>query len=114
MNLLRLFALSILATVTALGQQITLPLWSHGAPEPTTLRGPERDATLATDKLIAGRRIIKLTNVTEPALTVYKSGAANSPAVLVFPGGGYQLLAYDLEGTEVCDWLNSIHVTACW
>jgi acetyl esterase/lipase len=91
--------------------QSTIPLWLHGAPEPATLSGPERDATLPTDALIAGRRIIKLTNVTEPTLTVYRSGAANSPAVLVFPGGGYQLLAYDLEGTEVCAWLNSIQVT---
>ena len=33
------------------------------------------------------------------------------PAVVVFPGGGYQILAIDLEGTEVCDWLNSIGVT---
>jgi acetyl esterase/lipase len=102
---------SILVGLPAPAQQITLSLWSRGAPESTTLSGPERDATLPTDKLIAGQRIIKLTNVTEPALAVYKAGAANSPAVLVFPGGGYQLLAYDLEGTEVCAWLNSIQVT---
>jgi acetyl esterase/lipase len=39
-------------------------------------------------------------------------GEAARPAVVVFPGGGYQILAIDLEGTEVCDWLNSINV-AC-
>jgi acetyl esterase/lipase len=38
-----------------------------------------------------------------------KNGA--SPAVVVFPGGGYHILAIDLEGTEVCDWLNSIGIT---
>jgi acetyl esterase/lipase len=32
-------------------------------------------------------------------------------AVVVFPGGGYNILAIDLEGTEICEWLNSIHVT---
>ena len=92
---------------------MTLPLWTHGAPEPATAKGPERDITAAADALIAGRRIIKLTDVREPTLSVYKADAATNShtAVLVFPGGGYQILAYDLEGTEVCTWLNSIHIT---
>ena len=114
-NLSHLLSIPVLAfgvaTVTA--QQVTLPLWTHGAPEPLTAKGPERDATAAGDALIAGRKIIKLTDVSEPTLAVYKpAAAANSgAAVLVFPGGGYRILAYDLEGTEVCTWLNSIHVT---
>jgi acetyl esterase/lipase len=97
----------------ACAQQLTLPLWTHGAPEASTAKGPERDITTATDPLIAGKRIIKLTDVSEPTLTLYKpDAAANSgAAVLVLPGGGYRILAYDLEGTEVCAWLNSIHVT---
>jgi len=43
-----------------------------------------------------------------PTLTLYKPAKANGavPAVVVFPGGGYHILAIDLEGTEVCDWLN--------
>nr|WP_255551211.1 alpha/beta hydrolase [Granulicella sp. dw_53] len=53
-----------------------------------------------------------LTNVSNPTLTVYKPTATNTgAAVLVFPGGGYKILAYDLEGTEVCTWLNRIGVT---
>ena len=32
-------------------------------------------------------------------------------AVVICPGGGYNILAYDLEGTEVAEWLNSIGVT---
>jgi acetyl esterase/lipase len=36
---------------------------------------------------------------------------APSPAVVVFPGGGFKILAIDLEGTEVCDWLNGVGVT---
>ena len=31
--------------------------------------------------------------------------------MVVFPGGAYRILAIDLEGTEVCDWLNSINIT---
>ena len=75
------------------------------------MKGPERDITTPTDPLIAGRKIVKLTDVDNPTLGVYKPPVANGAAVLVFPGGGYKILAYDLEGTEVCTWLNSIHVT---
>jgi acetyl esterase/lipase len=45
-------------------------------------------------------------------MTVYAPTASNTgAAVLVFPGGGYQVLAIDLEGTEVCDWLTSRGIT---
>ena len=54
--------------------------------------------------------IIKIKSVDAPCMEFYKaknvSGAA--PAVLIFPGGGYGILAYDLEGTEIATWLNSI------
>ena len=45
-------------------------------------------------------------NVTRPTMTIYSpTGKNTGAAVVVFPGGGYQMLAIDLEGTEVCDWL---------
>jgi acetyl esterase/lipase len=102
-----------LVCLAASAQQTTLPLWTHGAPEPSTTKGPERDVINAKDALIAGRKIMHLTDVSEPTLTVYKPEPAKNSgaAVVVFPGGGYQILAYDLEGTEVCTWLTSIHVT---
>lgn len=107
-----LLAALLCAVASAPAQQITLPLWTDGAPEARTAKGAERDIDAPSDALIAGRKIIRLTDVSEPTLTVYKPTGANSgAAVLVFPGGGYQILAYDLEGTEVCTWLNSIHVT---
>ena len=47
-------------------------------------------------------------NVSRPTMTVYSPKGKNTgAAVVVFPGGGYQILAIDLEGTEVCDWLTS-------
>jgi len=108
-----LLAASLLIAPLAPAQQLTLPLWSHGAPEPAATTAPEHDSTTDADPLIAGRRIIKLAHVSEPTLAVYKPGTGENSgaAVLVFPGGGYSILAYDLEGTEVCTWLNSIHVT---
>jgi acetyl esterase/lipase len=68
--------------------------------------------TTAKDNLIAGKPIIRLGNVSTPTLTMYSPVGGNTgAAVVVFPGGGYQILAIDLEGTEVCDWLTSAGVT---
>jgi len=52
-------------------------------------------------------------NVSLPTMTVYSPKRTNTGvAVIVFPGGGYQCLAMDLEGTEICDWLTSRGITA--
>jgi acetyl esterase/lipase len=74
---------------------------------------PEKDTT-KTDA--NGKRqddIIRLGNVSKPTITVYPAPkeTATGAAVLVCPGGGYSILAMNLEGTEVCRWLNSIGVT---
>ncbi len=46
-------------------------------------------------------------------MTIYPpKGSNRGVAVVVFPGGGYDVLAIDLEGTEVCDWLASRGITA--
>jgi acetyl esterase/lipase len=101
-----------------------IPIWPNGLPTPTTSAapganptpapppGPEHDTTKPTDRPIAGRPIIRLGDVTVPTITLYVAPQANNTgaAVVVFPGGGYNILAIDLEGTEVCDWLNSIGV----
>ena len=75
--------------------------------------GEEHDTSNAKSPLIAGKSVIRLTNVSVPTITVYPAPRdKNTGAVmLVFPGGGYSILAMDLEGTEVCEWLNSIGVT---
>ena len=97
----------------ASAQKVTLPLWPNGAPEPYQGNAPEADITKPTDALVAGKKLMHLTNISKPTLAVYPpTKVANTgAAVLVFPGGGYKILAYDLEGTEVCTWLNSIGVT---
>ncbi|MGA7343927.1 MAG: alpha/beta hydrolase [Terracidiphilus sp.] len=91
--------------------RITLPLWPGAAPGEPANMPPEADMTTAKDNLVAGRAVIRLGNVATPTITVYTPKGWNSgTAVVVFPGGGYRILAIDLEGTEVCDWLNSIGV----
>jgi acetyl esterase/lipase len=43
--------------------------------------------------------------------SLFAKGKNTGIAVVVFPGGGFELLAMDLEGTEVCDWLTSKGIT---
>ncbi len=90
-----------------------IELWPGGAPGEKGDIGEERDTTKPTDQLIAGKPVIRLGNVSKPTMSIYRPPADKDTgaAVLVFPGGGYHILAMDLEGTEVCDWLNSIGVT---
>ncbi|MGA2114680.1 MAG: alpha/beta hydrolase [Bryobacteraceae bacterium] len=86
----------------------TLALWPNGAPGAPANAAPEVDTTTAKDNLVAGKPVIRLGNVSAPTLTLYAAKRNNTgAAVVVFPGGGYRILAIDLEGTEVCDWLNS-------
>jgi len=74
--------------------------------------GPEVETTAAGGSLVAGRPWLQVRNVSRPTLTVYSPKGKNTgAAVVVFPGGGYQILAIDLEGTEVCDWLTSKGIT---
>lgn len=90
----------------------TLAIWPGTAPGAPTDLPPEANVTTPSDNVVAGRAVIRLSNVVKPTLTLYKAtGASNAPAVLVFPGGGYKRLSMDLEGTEICDWLNSAGVT---
>ena len=77
-----------------------IPIWPGAVPDVQPVPGPEADSEGA------------VTNVTRPTMTVYSPTGKNSgAAIIVFPGGGFQMLAIDLEGTEVCDWLTSKGVT---
>ena len=84
----------------------TLSVWPHAAPGANSNPAPETDTTTPKDHLVADKPVIRLGNVSAPTLTLYQPTTKNTGAALVlFPGGGYHILAIDLEGTEVCDWL---------
>jgi acetyl esterase/lipase len=81
-------------------------LWPGSAPDSQLVAGPEFLSETGKEELIAGRPYAYERNVSRPTMTVYPAQGKNTgAAVVVFPGGGYQILAMDLEGTEVCDWL---------
>ena len=114
---LRSSAASLAVALTfaaASAQHTVLPLWPHAKPEPAQTTEPEADLTKPTDGLISGHRTARLANVTNPTLTVYFPAATaknTGAAALVFPGGGYVRLAWDGEGIDTCQWLNSIGMT---
>ena len=87
-----------------------MPIWPGAVPDAQPVVGPEVLAT--AEGLIAGKSGDFVENVSRPTMTVYSpSGKNTGAAVVVFPGGGYQDLAIDLEGTEVCDWLTFKGIT---
>jgi acetyl esterase/lipase len=113
-------SLPVLASVTLLCVRAaagepdkTIELWPGVAPGEEGVVGEERDLTKASDGLVAGKYVIRLGNVSKPTISIYRPAKEDDTgaAVVVCPGGGYSILALDLEGTEVCEWLNSVGVT---
>jgi len=88
------------------GPGIVVMLWPKDAvPAPTT-QGPEKALPSRGDN------VLRLTEISEPSFTVYRAESAQpAPAVIICPGGGYSILAYDKEGTELAAWLNTLGIT---
>jgi acetyl esterase/lipase len=109
----------ILSSVPATGfgaapdSPVTLKLWTGTAPGDKGNIGEEHNTSKPGDNQVAGRPVIRIGNVTEPSITLYRppTHLSTGAGVLVCPGGGYNILAWDLEGTEVCEWLNTLGVT---
>ena len=108
---MKLLAALALATVIVHAEPIRL--WPAAAPGETAPIGEERDMSKPGQGLVAGKSVIRTGDVSDPTLTVYRPAKDidTGTAIVVCPGGGYNILAYDLEGTEVCEWLNTIGVT---
>ena len=113
-SLLVSIGLFVGTTLFAADTPPVFPLWPGTPPGETNVLGEEKDMTKPGEGLVAGQRVIRLGNVSKPTITLYRAPKEKDTgaAVIVFPGGGYNILAWDLEGTEVCDWLNSLGVNA--
>ncbi len=75
-------------------------IWSKSIPDSELVKGTET----------YNDGIIK--NVSNPTITIYSPEEKNTgTAIIVFPGGGYNKLAIELEGSEICEWLASIGIT---
>lgn len=85
---------------TVMAQDTIIPLWP-GDKIPNRIESDEKEQHVFTD-------ILRISNVQEPTIEVYLPAKANATgkAMLIFPGGGYGILAYDWEGTDIAKFLN--------
>ena len=112
---LKLLGVTLLIAATAVQAQQTwqpspghkqIPIWSGQIPDARTMDGPEDVKRTVPPDVVAGHSYLSIERVAIPTMTVYvPQDKETGTAVIVFPGGGYENLAIDLEGTEVCDWL---------
>lgn len=100
-------ALFLVSSTVWAAEPIQLKLWPQGAPEQP---GVKIEAEKEVPKKSADD-VQRITNVTDPMITVFKPENPNGTAVLVCPGGGYSILAYEHEGSQVCDFLVQHGVT---
>lgn len=100
-----LFIFSLLSTM-AMAQETPILLFPDGAPGETTKLKQKDD--LSGNK-VAGCPVLRISDVSEPTLTFFPAPADNNSGatIIVNPGGGYNILAYNLEGTEICKRFNS-------
>lgn len=107
---------AMLPPATSLAEEpLRIPLWPGVAPGDAGRQiPPEVDDAVAKPSPVAGRPIQRIANVSQPELFVFPAAnrQAPGPAVVICPGGAYQILALDLEGTEVAKWLQSLGITA--
>jgi acetyl esterase/lipase len=108
------FVVALFAALSLHAAPLQMNLWPNRPPGNEPELGPEKDMTKEDEGKVAGQRLIRLGNVSTPTITVYPAPTdkANGAAILVCPGGGYTILAMDLEGTEICERLNEMGITA--
>jgi acetyl esterase/lipase len=103
------FTLAFATPVRADDKPVALEVWPGKVPGETGKIGDEK----FLDQKPGEKPVKRLTNVSKPTITIFRPARDKDTgaSVLICPGGGYNILAWDLEGEEVAAWLNSIGVT---
>jgi acetyl esterase/lipase len=112
LTILLTFAFSL--SVVAEEEVKVVKVWPGTPPGPAAkVNGPEIDRQKPTDRLVGGKSVMKIANIANAELHIYPAPEekATGASCIICPGGGYNILAWDLEGTEVAEWFNSIGVT---
>jgi endo-1,4-beta-xylanase len=101
------------ATSTATSVEV-LRIWPDQPPAWNAPDQSEHDTSKPDSRPVAGKSVIRLGFVSQPELHIYRASPSNQSdtAIVICPGGGYSILAWDLEGTEIAQWLQGIGVTA--
>lgn len=97
-----LFIITLLYMTTTLSAQraVEFPLWTEKAPNSNELTGAEEEAEPH-----------RISNVTNPTITVYPSAKPESKTIIMCPGGGYARLAMDHEGHDMAPWFQAQNIT---
>lgn len=90
-------------SINGYSQNTVLKVWPDGIP------GSMRSETYFEESTMTGDIVSRYTKVTVPSLTVFlpPEEKATGMAVLICPGGGYGVLAFDHEGFAIARWLNN-------
>ncbi|MEO9474441.1 MAG: alpha/beta hydrolase [Cyclobacteriaceae bacterium] len=89
----------VIGSHMGLSQNFTLPLYEGQVPN-------SKETSVSEEIKVSNAT--RISNVTDPTIEVYLPSRGNSirKAVVICPGGGYKILAYDKEGTDIAKWLN--------
>lgn len=107
MKMIRIIILLFFVFLAEINSQSQIiPLWENDIPNKNSLE---------IDEIIDTTDIIKIRHVNNPSIEIFYPSIKNKNdiAILVIPGGGYSILAYDWEGTDIAKMLNSYGITAC-
>ena len=88
---------------------VQVPIWSAGAPDMAEIpQVPETAFEVKKPEI----SYMGIADVTTPTMTIFPPKGKNTGlSIVVFPGGGFQILAIDIEGTEICDWITASGIT---
>jgi acetyl esterase/lipase len=102
-----------IATQIAGAEPLVVNLWEGIPPGENGSLPPEDDTPGLNDREVAGRQVQRIKNVSVPQLAIYRpeKPADSKAAIVICPGGGHRILAYDLEGVEIAQWLNGLGIT---
>ncbi len=101
---------SLITMFPVFSQEKTILLFPDGAP------GEKVQLTEKQEKIgdTGGLPVISITNISAPTIAFYPAPEekATGAAMVVCPGGAYEFLSYNMEGSEICEWLNDLGITA--
>ncbi|HTH32539.1 MAG TPA: hypothetical protein VL946_14415, partial [Lacibacter sp.] len=95
--------IAVFAGIKATAQQ-EMPLYNGAVPN--SKPAPNKENSVSRDN------VMRISKVSVPTLTIYKPANANGLSVIICPGGGYGILAFDKEGTRVAEEMNKWGITA--
>ena len=95
---------------TPAAQQKVVPVWNGVAPG--SENWTQKEETVALAQIAGGSPLVR--NVTQPTLTAFlpDPSVATGTGIIVCPGGGFQFLPWEHEGTEIAKWLSARGIAA--